>query len=236
MPAENRNGQDIVLDVSKVVELEQAIAASGTSLATLMRRAGTAIARAVEELQPDTGRGIAVLAGSGNNGGDGWVAAEVLAANGYPVMVVSTKEPEAIHAQPAHDAAQTALASEDFKAGKLTYCTADDIQAVDQALEQASVIIDALLGTGFTGAELRPAYAQLIAAANSQRTARGAKVVAADVPSGLSAQTGECSKPCMEADLTVTMMVKKPGLLTPAGAKQCGELRVADIADLTPFL
>ena len=227
---DNERRDDLVLDVPDVVKLEQAIAAAGTSLATLMRRAGIAIATTVMREQPNRSKPVAILAGSGNNGGDGWVAAEVLAQEGYPVSVVSTKQPSELRAQPACDAAQRALQAGGFD---MLVVGADD--RCDQAVEQACVVVDALLGTGFEGSKMRPSYAACIDAANRAHE-RGALVIAADVPSGLSAQTGQMAQPCIHADITVTMMVKKPGLLSPAGRECCGRVEVADIADIAPFL
>ena len=77
-----------VMDVAEVVALEQRIAQEGTSLYTLMTRAGKAVAEAVCQHAP-VGSYVVVLAGSGNNGGDGWVAAEDLAEQGYNVVLVN---------------------------------------------------------------------------------------------------------------------------------------------------
>lgn len=93
-----------VMDVAEVVALEQRIAQEGTSLYTLMTRAGKAVAEAVRQHAP-VGSHIVVLVGSGNNDGDGWVAAEDLAEQGYDVALV-TKAPAAeIKAEPAKTAA-----------------------------------------------------------------------------------------------------------------------------------
>ena len=117
-----------ILDVAQVVELERRIAEAGTPLSELMERAGAAVAGAAKQLVdeaiaqklkpleaaahdaclplPELGPpSIAVLCGSGNNGGDGWVAARILAQEGYHVAVMSPCRAEEVKAQPAHDAA-----------------------------------------------------------------------------------------------------------------------------------
>ena len=82
---------------------------------------------------------------------------------------------------------------------------------------------------------MREPYDAWIEAANARR-AKGALAVAADVPSGLSAQTGKAAEPCMKADLTVTMMTLKPGLATPYAFAFCGCVRIAPIAYIEPHL
>ncbi len=220
-----------VLNVADVVELERRIAASGTTLAQLMRAAGTAVADAVRALEPEPCP-VCVLAGSGNNGGDGWVAAELLAEAGYPVTVITSKTPDAIEAQPAHDAAIAAIAA---GGDKIDVQVLPNNGVVANALHRTSVIVDALLGTGFDGGTVHPGLAAWIGRANSARSTYGVKIVAADVPSGVSAQTGRFDENTIKADVTVTMMVGKPGLLIPAAAAYCGRIEVVDICDLTPF-
>ena len=78
-------------------------------------------------------------------------------------------------------------------------------------------------------------YDAWIRLANEQRT-RGARIVAADVPSGLSAQTGKAAEPCLKAHETVTMIASKPGLETPYAFAFCGTVRVAPLAYIEPIL
>lgn len=212
-----------VLDVPQVVELEQRIAAEGTSLATLMSRAGRAIAQAVEERFPAAGRAT-VLAGAGNNGGDGWVAAELLAAHGWQVTLATPKAAADISAHPAREAA--AEATERAGAG-LTVLVNPEPAALEGALAESAVVIDALLGTGFDAAEVREPLAGWIGLHNSVKERAGFATVAADVPSGLSAQRGTAARACIVADETITMLVAKPGLLAPAAAPYTGRVRVA---------
>lgn len=215
-----------VLDVPQVVGLERAIAAAGTPLAELMDRAGLALAHRAHALAPEAR--VAVLCGSGNNGGDGWVAAADLAARGHGVTLVTSRAPAAIKAQPARDAAKRAE-RELHRASATIALNPGDAQ-LEETLAQADMIVDAVLGTGFDGDCVKEPYATWIRLANRRR-GRGALIVAADVPSGLSAQTGRAAEPSIRADATVTMIVPKPGL-----GPSCGTVHVAPLAYIEPLL
>lgn len=251
MNAEQGAGRP-VLDVAQVAELEQRIAAAGTSLADLMDRAGAAVADAVceaaggmrNELSQREGFAesahaprVTVLCGSGNNGGDGWVAARLLAQRGCTVRVVTSRIPDQLTAQPAHDAAVRARdALEACERARIVVASsAEDAHLVEDALSDADVVVDAILGTGFSGESVRAPYDEWIRLANARR-GTGARIVAADVPSGLSAQTGAAAVPCIEADLTVTMIVGKTGMAVPQAFRYCGEVRVAQLAPIDGLL
>lgn len=97
------------------------------------------------------------------------------------------------------------------------------------------LIIDALLGTGFAHDTVRAPFDEWVRAANEAHQ-RGATVVAADVPSGLSAQTGIPATDTVQADATVTMIVSKPGLEQPEASPFCGRVTVAPLADVEPLV
>ena len=216
-----------VLGVPDVITLERTIDAGGTSLHELMDRAGTFLAHRVHAVEPSGN--IAILCGSGNNGGDGWVAARELAAAGHEVALVTRRAPEDLTAEPART---TALEIEPLlHSGNVSVLVNPAREDLVAALDNADVVVDAILGTGFAGDELRAPYDCWIAEANRRR-AEGALLVAADVPSGLSAQTGTATNPCIEADETVTMIVPKPALTDP----RCGKVTVANIAYIEPLL
>lgn len=216
-----------VMDVAEVVALEQRIAQEGTSLYTLMTRAGKAVAEAVRQHAP-VGSHIVVLVGSGNNGGDGWVAAEDLAEQGYDAALV-TKAPAAeIKAEPAKTAALKAE-----EAGSLRVEVDPGRGAIKEELKRADVVVDAILGTGFSHSEVREPYASWIALANEvcsckpECSGKGAWLIAVDCPSGLNAQTGTAAQACIRADETITMLAVKTGLLMPEAAPYVGQLRLA---------
>ena len=106
---------------------------------------------------------------------------------------------------------------------------------VTALLEAAPLAIDALLGTGFAYDTVKAPFDDWIRALNAAREC-GTLVVAADVPSGLSAQTGRAAKDAVRADLTVTMIVPKPGLAAGDGAAHCGRVVVAPIAYIEPLV
>lgn len=239
-----------VLDVKRVIALEQAIAADGTSLSSLMERAGCALADEVRARLPRPAC-VAVLAGSGNNGGDGWVCARALAEAGWPVTLVSPMEADEIAAEPARSAALEAKARAKQLDLPLSLLIAPSPEELAEQLSGAHVVVDAILGTGFSGMQVREPYATWIELANVRcfptdlepsrghaaeadagGKAQGAAImIAADAPSGLSAQTGEAALPCIRADVTVTMLVLKPGLLAPEAARMTGRVKLAPLVD-----
>ena len=246
-----------VLDVPAVVDLEAAIAAAGTGLDELMERAGrflayevrkvlearvvdgveTVAVRPADDLQTSPRRSPAgvptvIFCGNGNNGGDGWVAARYLDAWGFPVCLITATDASDIVAEPARTAALRAQAS--LGSASRVLLSPSDAE-VTAALRGAPVAVDALLGTGFAHRTVRAPFDRWIVAINEARR-QGAFVLAADVPSGLSAQTGEPAATTVQADATLTMIVPKPGLFAPAGAAACGFVRVAPLAYIEPFL
>ncbi|WP_340021012.1 NAD(P)H-hydrate dehydratase [Paenibacillus sp. FSL K6-1096] len=155
-----------------------------------------------------------VLAGKGNNGGDGLAAARHLREAGIAVTLVYAAAPESLAGEAAlqRDAA-AALGLPAAVWGR---------EAVD--FTACSGIVDALLGTGSAGAP-RGAYAELIAAAN----ASGRPVVSADIPSGLDADTGQTHEPCIHAAVTVCLAFLKRGLVQYPGAGAAGQVVVRSI-------
>lgn len=220
-----------VLDVPAVVALEQAIAAAGTPLDALMRRAGRFLAFEARKMLEGEGP-IVIFCGNGNNGGDGWVAAEYLDRWGVPVRVVTARAPEDLTAEPARSAALRAHSALSDRSAVLVAPDAGEIAGL---LETTPLAIDAILGTGFSRDAVKAPFDEWIRVMNDARNS-GTVVVAADVPSGLSAQTGAAAADTVRADVTVTMIVPKPGLLAPEGAPWCGRVRIAPLAYIEPVL
>lgn len=155
-----------------------------------------------------------VLAGKGNNGGDGLATARHLREAGIAVTLVYAAAPESL-------AGEAAL-QRDAAAAMGIPAVVYGRDALD--LAACSGIVDALLGTGSAGAP-RGAYAELIAAAN----ASGRAIVSADIPSGLDADTGETHEPCIHASVTVCLAFLKRGLLQYPGAQAAGRVVVRSI-------
>lgn len=192
----------------------RAVAEGVATIGELMEFAGAAVAAEVQRRVPD-GR-IVVCCGPGNNGGDGWVAARLLFESGRDVRVVATRAPADLPA-PAAEAASGALA-----AGVPSALALDPSVPLDFA--GASAIVDALFGFGFTG-PMRAEYVRIVDA----MAASHATVIAADVPSGVDADTGAVPGSVVTAQATVTFSAPKPGLYIFPGARHAGEVVVADI-------
>lgn len=212
-----------VLNIEDIRAVERRLSDAGVSVSELMHRAGGAAAQEVMHLG-DVSR-VVVLAGFGNNGGDGWVAAEDLKASGVDVRVVTPCEPENLHGDLAPMVARAAIES------GVKYLVGPSRDELDQLLGAADVVLDAMLGTGFHDAPVAP-FSIWIDALNSS----GARVVSVDVPSGLSAQTGRAPGAVVVADVTITMLALKPGLLSDDGRDVCGSIVVAPLAEQTAKL
>ncbi len=183
----------------------------------LMENAGAALAREVRK-KCKRGR-VLVVAGSGNNGGDGVVAARHLTGDGtYSIKVILLGTSDSI---------STAEASHNWNL--LRESGADTVQVQDSVyldandFKSADVIVDAILGTGVRGAVREPAAAAIGLINDSN-----AKVIAVDAPSGLNPDTGEYGE-AVRADITVTFHRAKPGLKNKNAAGVVGRIAVADI-------
>ena len=196
-----------ILTVSEMTAADQAAIAGGTSGFTLMRSAGQAVAE-VAEAMAERGR-IVVVAGRGNNGGDGFIAAAELAARGREVSVILLCDRATLKGD-------AALAAAEWK-GEVLPCD-------PAALGRPNLIIDALFGAGLN----RPVKGDPFAMIEAMN-ASGAPILAVDLPSGINGDTGEVMGIAVEASTTVTFFRRKPGHLLLPGRIHCGEVEVADI-------
>lgn len=212
-----------VLNVEDVRHVEQALTKEGVSLAELMRRAGAAAAQ--EITRAEGARSVVIFVGFGNNGGDGWVAADRLQSKGYQVCVITPVEPSQIKSNLANLVAVNAARA------NVPFLVSPPREKIEELLDGADIVLDAMLGTGFYGDPKTP-FDIWIDCINMS----GARVVAVDVPSGLSAQTGHAARSTVIADSTVTMISLKPGLLADDGRDVCGSLVVAPLAEQTERL
>ncbi len=178
---------------------------------TLMRRAAEACWIACCEGYPAATR-YTVFCGSGNNAGDGYLLAGLMAERGRTVQVLVVGDPDKL----GDDARAT-----------LRFCEASGVRPESFAansLIEGEVVVDALLGTGTRG-EVRPNYRDAIGMINES----GLPVVAVDLPSGLSADTGASLGVTVRADVTVTFIGLKRGLFTGDASEFAGEIRFADL-------
>lgn len=192
----------------------------------LMEAAGIALARACREELAASGRGlhgarIAIFCGKGNNGGDGFVAARHLSIAGARIVVFLSHSPDDIKGDAA------------THFGPLRGCGVRIIPVASEEFERAilepfDLLCDALLGTGAHG-PLTGTVGLLIAHL-VEMAERGVPVIAADIPSGVNADTGELVDfVAVPATRTVTFALPKPGLLLYPGAGYAGRITVADI-------
>lgn len=216
-----------VLDVDEVLKLEKKSADNGTSLLELMNRAGYAVAEAAEKMLRENdsqGKSAVILAGSGNNGGDGWVATTNLSKKGCSVTLVSKSCAEKLTTEPARTAAMKVVRDREF-----LIALSPDNNELEKLLCESDLIIDAVLGTGFAHSEVRSPYSEWIDLANTARSNHGIPILSVDCPSGLNAQTGVAAANCMEAEETITMIAAKTGLLQEKSSPYVGKLLVAPI-------
>ncbi len=179
-------------------------AESALPVEELMERAGLGVAIGTARVGASYGDRVAVLVGTGNNGGDGYVAARYLARRGCAVTVYALAPPATGAAKQAESRARAA-----------------GIAVVPLAApEPADVIVDAVFGAGF-GGEVPPEVAAWMD--------HPAPVVAVDVPSGLDAGTGYVAGDAFTAERTVTFHALKPGHLLEDGPDRCGRVEVMDI-------
>ncbi|MHB8514745.1 MAG: NAD(P)H-hydrate dehydratase [Dehalococcoidia bacterium] len=202
--------------------LEQQAVQAGTSLDALMQAAGLAVAQeAWLMLGVVAGRRILVLAGPGNNGGDGLVAARHLAEWDADV---------AVYALAPRDASDVNVAAV-RELGVPVFAAPDDAgyAALDEAIGKAELVVDALLGTGRTR-PIAGALADILV--RLQRALDGPappRVVAVDLPTGVDADSGRADPLAVRADLTVTFGLAKVGLYTLPGSEYAGGVQVVDI-------
>ncbi|KUK41374.1 MAG: Carbohydrate kinase, YjeF related protein [Clostridia bacterium 62_21] len=188
----------------------------------LMENAGRAVCQAVCDLLGTLkGKVVFVLAGKGNNGGDGFVAARHLLNGGAHVRVMLATEPDKVTGD--------ARVNLDIWLclGQKLYFLSDRnaLQVLQLGLMQADAVIDALYGTGFRGV-IRDRPAKAVETVNQS----GRPVVAVDIPSGVEADTGKVHGPAIRATRTVTFGLPKLGLVLEPGASYAGEITVADIS------
>ena len=204
------------LFADRMRELDRiAIEERGIPSLRLMETAAAHVFSAVMETL-DTEKPAAVFCGSGNNGGDGVAAAEMLLRQGCAVRVFLVGKREKATADFLEMERRLNAAGgrvEDFSA-----------EAAGAVLTDCGAVIDAMFGIGLNSPMrgAAKAAAELI-------NASGARVIAADVPSGVHADTGEILGTAVRADVTVTFSLPKPGLYLQPGCVCCGEVRVCDI-------
>jgi hydroxyethylthiazole kinase-like uncharacterized protein yjeF len=199
---------ELLLTTGAMREADARTIAAGTPGTVLMERAGRAVAEAVVAMVPDPSR-VLVVCGPGNNGGDGFVAARLLAKRRYGVTVALLGPREALRG----DAAEMAALWQ----GPV-------IPAAEAAPVEADLIVDAVFGAGLAR-DLEGPAAALVQRINASET----PVLAVDIPSGIDGDSGQERGTAVRASRTVTFAARKPGHLLLPGRVHCGAVAVADI-------
>jgi NAD(P)H-hydrate epimerase len=189
----------------------------GISGLTLMENAGRSCVDAIIA-EFGTKKSAVVVAGKGNNGGDGFVIARLLAAQGWQVHVYLLCHPEEV-------GGDAAVNLQLVDVPLITVCAEPGtLKPHLKAFDTTGVIVDAILGTGLKS-EVRGIYAEAIELVNAAK----APVFAVDIPSGVDAATGKILGIAVRADRTVTFAAAKLGTILYPGAELCGRLTVAHI-------
>jgi hydroxyethylthiazole kinase-like uncharacterized protein yjeF len=182
--------------------------ASGRPVGELMLAAGQAVRDAAAEILPE-GACIYVLCGTGNNGGDGFVAARLLQESGFSVRLGMVGDPGSMGADAAAAAA-------------LWHGPVEQVSA--ERLGGVSLIVDALFGAGLSR-DVEGSALEAVRLVNRSP----ARVLAVDVPSGVDGTSGEVRGEAVQADATITFFRLKPGHVLLPGRELCGRVRLAQI-------
>jgi len=193
----------------------------GVSGFELMERAGREVVEAIAERWDGLeGLGVVVVCGKGNNGGDGYVVARLMRQSGVTVRLFLVADRDEVRG----DAMHHLNAYEECGGTLETLISTADTAVFAAALDEADLVVDAILGTGLHG---KPRLLQERAIECVNRC--GKPVVAVDMPSGVEADTGRVQGACVQAVLTVTFGLPKVGQMFYPGRGFCGVLHVADI-------
>jgi ADP-dependent NAD(P)H-hydrate dehydratase / NAD(P)H-hydrate epimerase len=187
----------------------------------LMRSAGKAVYEFMAEVYPDLSeKKVIIVAGKGNNGGDGFHTAELLRLNGIHTETFLIGKRSEIRGQALTcltDAEKTGMIVKEIE-------SQEDLGLFIESLESADVIVDALFGNGLRG-DITGLPATVIELINSS----SAEIVAVDIPSGVNSNNGGVSESSVKADYTVTFGFMKAGMVLKPGRFFCGKILVADI-------
>ena len=198
---------------------QQTIEQIGIPGAVLMEHAGDAVVQAIRQHFSEC-QHVGIFVGKGNNGGDGLVIARQLAHAGQPIQIFLVSPPESF----AGDALTNLQIVQNLDLPITLIFSENDLKQFKNQIASSDLIVDSIFGTG-----LRGGVHGFIGAVINYINELGRPVVAIDLPSGLSADTGLAEGACIQATYTVTMGLPKRGNLIHPGATLTGKLEVADI-------
>ncbi len=211
----------LVVTAEQMRELDRlTIEQYGAPSLTLMERAGEAIAEAIlDQFRSIAKRGVLIVAGKGNNGGDGFVVARLLTKKRIPCEVALLARQDEL----SPDARHNLRAFLKLK-GKVTEIAVGNFDLLSQRLSKNSLLVDAIFGTGVKN-DVRGLFAEAITLMN----ASGLPIVAVDIPSGLDSDKGTPLGAAIQAEMTVALGYPKLGEAIYPGLDHVGDLVVADI-------
>ena len=207
----------MILSRASMLAVEGQTLGRGVPADALMETAGAKLARCITQFFPRPGL-VVCYAGKGHNAGDAFVAARHLLAHGWRVLVRT----------PFDRVDFAPLTRDKFDLLQPAVLSGPLHPSVPQ--EGPLIQLDALVGLGSTG-PLREPLASLAVEMNTLRREAGARTVAVDFPSGLDPDTGECSDPCVMADITATVGFAKTGLVADCATNHVGRIAVLEIPD-----
>ena len=192
----------------------------GVPSLTLMERAGAAVTQAIlERFARAAKKGVLIIAGKGNNGGDGLVVARLLKKKRIPCEVALLARPDELSTDAAHN-----LRSFLKLKGKVVEISASGLELLSGCISNNALIVDAILGTGIKS-EVRGLFADVITLINAARLPG----VAVDIPSGLDTDKGTPLGVAIQAEMTVALGFAKLGEVIYPGVSYAGALVIADI-------
>lgn len=209
----------LILTPKEMGELDKKVIDSGFESLLLMETAGRKTAEIIKE-KYNKDNNILILAGSGNNGGDGLVIARILDICDYNVKIIIVGNYNKLKEDPLTN----------YKICKLRDIELDffdkqsDFSLIKDSISKSDLIIDSMLGTGLTG-DLRDPYLQIVKLINKSNN----EVLAVDIPTGIDGFNGRVMKEAVEADITVTMAFSKIGHLLYPGRAYTGQLNIVDL-------
>ncbi len=211
----------IVVTAEQMREMDRlAIQKYGVSSLTLMERAGAGIAAAIlRRFGRAAKKGVLIVAGKGNNGGDGLVVARLLKKKRIPCEVALLARKDELSPDAAHN-----LSAYLKLKGKVVEITAAGLESLSRRMSGKALLVDAILGTGMKN-DVRGFYAEAITLMN----ASGLPIVAVDIPSGLDADNGKPLGVSTQAEMTVSLGYPKLGQVIYPGLNYIGDLVVVDI-------
>ncbi|MBC8584970.1 NAD(P)H-hydrate dehydratase [Youxingia wuxianensis] len=208
----------VVVTNSQMKQIEENSLKYSMSMKRLMENAGSAAAMFIRRTMEVDGKFCTVFCGRGNNGGDGLVVARKLYESGANVVVVLTD------GDPATDQAKEMMELIAPMDVALVYYEKEDPAYLKERLEATDIIVDAIYGTGFHG-QLDEKHRKICELINGTT----AQVIALDVPSGVTCDTGFADEYAVIADMTIAFDSYKPLHVLPVSVGYCGEIKTADI-------